>query len=131
MFRSGGMRASGRVSSLCRYRHWWQRGDVTTEATKAADHQFHTHRQIADGCEPIAEIRAVLAVQHCHRRYVPVGGAGRYGVALHILLSRRQSQKVAHGEKAPDAGESAGCPAEAQKASSRIEHAASTVELCT
>jgi len=58
---------------------------------------------------------------------VPVGGTGCYGIALHVLLSRRQSQKVAHGEISGAGKFAADCPAEAQKASSSIEYAAAIV----
>jgi len=51
---------------------------------------------------------------------VSAGGAGRYGIALHVLLSRRQSQKVAHGKEIPGARKSTSRPAKAQKTSSHI-----------
>lgn len=125
------MWASGGVSSLRRYFDRRQRGGITGDSTEAADVHFYL-RRIVDKFTVTEIHRAVLALQRCHRRYVPVGGAGRYGVALYVLLSRRQSQKVAHGEEISGAGEStAGRPAETQKASSHIEHAAAIVELCT
>jgi len=58
---------------------------------------------------------------------VSAGGAGRYGIALHVLLSRRQSQKVAYGKEIPGGGKSTSCPAKAQKTSSHI--AAAAVEI--
>lgn len=123
------MWASGRVSSLRRYCDRRQRGGITGEPTEATDVHFYLRR--IDKFT-VTEIHwAVLALQRCHRRYVPVGGAGRYGIALYVLLSRRQSQKMAHGKEISGAGEStAGCPAETQKASSYIEHATAIVELC-
>lgn len=126
MSRSCWMWSARGVPSLCRYHHRWQRSNITAETAKAANHFC---RRNTARCESATEIRAVLAVQHHHRRYVSVGGAGCYGIALHVLLPRRQSQRMAHGEETAGAGKSTDRPTKTQKASSHIEHAIAVVKF--
>lgn len=81
-----------------RYHNRRRRGAFTTETAEGAN-GIASWREITNGANITAKTyRAVLAVQYRYRWYVSTGCAGGYGIALLVLLSRWQSQKMAYGE---------------------------------
>ena len=104
--RSGWLRPSGRISSLCRHIHRRGGSNISSASEATATDEEITLDEISDDATTVEHrterLRAerphwpIVGLQLRHRRYVSARCCRRHGTPVHLLLPRRQSQRVAH-----------------------------------